>query len=83
MIIFILTKISHYVFSTRFPWWLMQEPQIQSLNQEDPLEKETATHTSIVAWKSQGQSSLAGYSPWGCKRAGHDLVTKQHQQKCV
>ena len=26
--------------------------------------------------KSHGQRSLAGYSPWGCKRAGHDLVTK-------
>ena len=55
----------------------MQEPQIQSLNQEDPLEKETATHTSIVAWKSQGQSSLAGYSPWSHKRVGHDLGNTQ------
>ena len=30
--------------------------------------------------KSHGQRSLAGYSPWGWKRVGHDLVTKQHQQ---
>ena len=27
--------------------------------------------------KSQGQRSLAGYSPWSHKRVGHDLVTKQ------
>ena len=31
--------------------------------------------------KSHGQRNPAGYSPWGCKRVGHDLVTKQHQ--CV
>ena len=31
--------------------------------------------------KSHGQRNLAGYSPWGCKRVGHDLVTKQ-QTKC-
>ena len=30
-----------------------------------PLEKEMATHSSILAWKSHGQRSLAGYSPWG------------------
>ena len=29
----------------------MQETQVQSLGQEDPLEKETATHSSIIAWK--------------------------------
>ena len=31
----------------------------------------------LLPGKSHGQKSLAGYSPWGCKRAGHDLVTKQ------
>ena len=30
--------------------------------------------------KSHGQRSLAGYSPWGHKRVGHDLVTRQQQQ---
>ena len=29
----------------------MQEIQVQSLNQEDPLEKEMATHSSILAWE--------------------------------
>ena len=29
----------------------MQETQIRSLGQEDPLEKETATHSSILAWR--------------------------------
>ena len=35
---------------------------------EDPLEKETATHSRILAWKLRG-NSLAGYSPWGCKES--------------
>ena len=39
-----------------------QETQVQSLGQEDPLEKEMATHSSIFAWKSHGQGNLAGYS---------------------
>ena len=32
----------------------MQEMQVQSLAEEDPLEKEMATHSSIVAWKIPG-----------------------------
>ena len=45
----------------------MWETQVQSLSQEDPLEKEMATHSSTLAWKSHGQRSLVGYSPWGRK----------------
>ena len=29
-----------------------------------------ATHSSILTWKSHGQRSLAGWSPWGCKELG-------------
>ena len=36
---------------------------------EDPLEEEMATHSSILAWKSHGQRSLAGYSPRGRKES--------------
>ena len=57
-----------------------QKMQIWSLGQEDPLEKEMATHPSILPGKSRGQRSLAGYSPGGHKSVGHDLVTKQQQQ---
>ena len=34
-------------------------------SQEDPLKKEMATYSSILAGKSHGQTSLAGCSPWG------------------
>ena len=48
----------------------MQEMQVQSLGGEDALEKEMATHSSILAWEIHGQRSLVGYSPWGHKRVG-------------
>ena len=49
----------------------MQETQVQSLGQENPLEKEMATHSSIRAWRIHGQRSLVGYNPrpWGCKES--------------
>ena len=46
---------------------LSHEAQIQSLDQQDPLEKEMATHSSILTWEIPGQRSLVGYSPWGHK----------------
>ena len=45
----------------------MQETQVRSLDWEVPLEKEMATHSSILAWKSHGQRSLVVYSAWGRK----------------
>ena len=41
--------------------------QVQSLDWEDPLEEGTATHSSILTWRTHGQRSLAGYTPYGCK----------------
>ena len=46
---------------------------------EDPLEKEMATHSSILAREILWIETPAGCSPWGCKRVGHDLATKQQQ----
>ena len=45
----------------------MQEMQVRFLGQEDPLEKEMATYSSILLAKFHGQRSLAGYSPWDCR----------------
>ena len=47
----------------------MQKTWVQSLDQEDPLEKEMVTHSSIVPGESHGQRSLVGYSPWGHKES--------------
>ena len=43
--------------------------QVQSLGWEDPLEKEMATHSSILPGESHGQRSLVGYSSWGLKES--------------
>ena len=48
----------------------MRETWSQSLGWEDPLEKELATHSSILAWKFHGQRSLVGCSLLGCKELG-------------
>ena len=42
---------------------------VQSLGWEDPLEKEMATHSSILAWRTLWTDAplSTGYSPWGCK----------------
>ena len=58
----------------------MQETWVQSLGQEDPLEKEMATHSSILAWKSHGQRSLVVYSPWGLK-VRHDWIINTFQER--
>ena len=51
----------------------MQETWVQSLGQEDSLEEEMATYSSILAWKlpcvHACQRSLAGYHPWGRKES--------------
>ena len=41
-----------------------------------PLEKEMATHSSILAWEIPWAEELAGYSLWVGKRVGHNLATK-------
>ena len=54
----------------------VRETRVQSLGQKDPLKKEMATHSSILAWKSHGWRSLAGYSPWGHKES--DTTERLH-----
>ena len=54
-----------------------QETRIQSVGQEDPLEKEMQSTPVFLPRKSPGQRNLAGYSPWSCKRVRHNLEMKQ------
>ena len=58
----------------RPPWWLIGK---ESLSQEDPLEKELATHSSIIAWKVPWTEEIGGLKSMGSQRVGHNLVTKQ------
>ena len=55
----------------------MQEMWVPALGWEDPLEKEMAIQSSILAWKISWTEELVGHSLWGRKRVKHNLVTKQ------
>ena len=44
---------------------MVQETWVRSLDQEDPLEKEMATHLSILAWRIPGTEELVGCRLWG------------------
>ena len=54
--------------------------QVQSLGQEEPLEKERQPTPVFLPGKPHGQRGLVGYSPWGYKGVLQDLATKQQKQ---
>ena len=47
----------------------MQETQVRSLDQEDPLKKVTATHSPILAWRSPWTEEPGGHSSCGHKES--------------
>ena len=51
---------------------VMQKTWVRSLGQEDPLEKETATHSRILAWRIPGTREPGGLPSMGLHRVGHD-----------
>ena len=50
----------------------MQETWVRSLGQGDPLEKEMATHSSVLAWRIPGMGELGGRLSLGLHRVGRD-----------
>ena len=53
----------------------MQETWVRSLGREDPLEKEIATHSSILAWRIPWMEEPGGLQSMGLQRVGHDWET--------
>ena len=51
---------------------VMEETWVRSLGWEDPLEQETATHSSILAWEIPGTEEPGGLQSMGLQRVGHD-----------
>ena len=56
----------------------MQETWVWSLGREDPLEKEMATHSSILAWRIPWMEEPGGLQSMGSQRVGHDWATSLH-----
>ena len=50
----------------------IQETWVASLGQEDPLNKEMATHSSILAWRMSWTEEPGGLQSMGLQRAGHN-----------
>ena len=58
---------------------IMRETWVQTLGQEDPLEKEMATHSNTLSpGTSYGRRSLASYNPWGHTRQESDTTEQLH-----
>ena len=57
----------------------MQETRAQSLGREDSLEKEMATHSSILAWRIPWTEEPGGLKSMESKKVEHYLATKQQQ----
>ena len=58
----------------------MQATSVQSLNQEDPLEKEIATHSNILAWEIPWTEEPGGLQPMDSQKGQTQQATKQQQQ---
>ena len=50
----------------------MQKNEVRSLGREDLLEKEMATHSSILAWRITWTEEPGGLQSMGSQRVGHD-----------
>ena len=61
----------------------MQEMWVQSLGWADVLEKEMATHRSLLAWRIPWTEEPGRLQSVGSQRAGHDLATKQQRHREV
>ena len=55
----------------------MQKTHVQTLSQDDPLEKEMTIYSSILAWRILWTEQPGGLQSVGLQRVRHDLATKQ------
>ena len=83
MLKFRVTQAPTSVFNS--PRWLLgkesacqcRRPRFNPWFKKIPWRRKWEPTPVFLPGKSHGQMSLVGYSPWGRKRAGHNLVTKQ------
>ena len=61
----------------------MQETRVRSLGQEDPLEKEMGTHSSILAWRIPWTEEPGGLQSMGLQRVGHNIVIEHAHMQSI
>ena len=59
----------------------MQETRVRFLGGEDPLEKDMATHSSILAWRIPWTEEPGRLQSMGLQRVRHDLLTKERERE--
>ena len=85
--IFLCSLVSHLRGTVGLPWWLSgKEPACQCRRcrrqrfnpwvRKIPWRRAWQSTPGFLPGESHGQRSLAGYSPWGHRRVGHDLATE-------
>ena len=63
-------------------WWrIHQATQVQPLGQEAPLEKEMATHFTVLAWRIPWREEPGGLQSVWSQRFQHDLATEQEEEE--
>ena len=79
----IFAQLGIFIIYLMLPWWLlvaqtvkrlpgMWETWVRFLGRDDPLEKEMAAHSSILAWKIPWTGEPGGLQSMGSQRVGHD-----------
>ena len=58
----------------------LQEMQVRSFGQEEPVEQGMATHSSVLAWRIPCTEEPGDYSPWGPKESD---MTETTQNACI
>ena len=71
------SRVAHTVKKLPEMW----ETWVRSLGWEDPLEKEMATHSSILAWEISWTEEPDRLQSMRSQRAGHDFITEQQHQQ--
>ena len=87
----VVPRVGHYLVTkahhqSGLSWWLrlqrlcllMQEIQVPSLGQKDPLEKGMAFHSSILAWRIPWTEEPGRLQSMGSQRVRHDWVTNAY-----
>ena len=67
----------------RLPMQDTQEMQVQFLGQEDPLKKEVATHSRVLAWEILWTEESDGLSSMGSQTVGYDWETKHNTAEII
>ena len=74
-IIYIIPALYNFVAQIVKNLPAIVETQVQSLGQEDPMEKGMATHSGILAWETPWTEKPGGLHSVGSQRVGHDWAT--------